>query len=329
MPQYERLALLSGNAHPSLAQAIAAHINRQLGQINVSQFRDGESHVQILDDVRGSDLFLIQPTSPSVNQHLMELLVMIDAAKRASAGRITAVLPYYGYARQEKKTNGREPISAKLVANLLTVAGADRILTMDLSAPAIEGFFDIPVDHLSAIPLLMQHVAALQLENVVVVAPDVGAVQRADQARRLLANRPLAILFKDRPEPDEVEVESMVGEVEGCTVLLVDDLISTGNTLIAAAQMLKARGAQRVIAVATHGVFAERAVDNLAASPIERTIVTDTIPLETGAPHIEVVSIAPMLAEVINRIHYGISVSDLIRSIGDAERQQMAYPSRR
>ncbi|MGH2542453.1 MAG: ribose-phosphate diphosphokinase [Ardenticatenaceae bacterium] len=315
MPQYDRIAVLAGGAHPELAQSIAQQTNWPLGDVVVRQFRDGETHVQIKDDVRGADVFLIQPTSPPVNQNLMELLVLIDAVRRASAGRITAVIPYYGYARQEKKTRGREPISAKLVANLLTVAGANRILTMDLSAPAIEGFFDIPVDHLSAVPLLARHLTNLPLGSTVVVAPDVGAVKRADRFRQLLGGAPLAILFKDRPRPDEVHLEGMIGEVAGKYAVLADDLISTGSTLIAAAELLIERGAERVLAVATHGVFAEGAVERLGASPIERTIVTDTIPVPHDVPSIEVVSVAPMLAEVINRIHYGISVSDLVRNL--------------
>ncbi|MBA3531038.1 MAG: ribose-phosphate pyrophosphokinase [Ardenticatenales bacterium] len=315
MPQFERIAIFTGNAHPALARGIAQQVGRPLGEMVVRQFRDGETQVEIKDDVRGTDVFLIQPTSPSVNQNLMELLVMIDAARRASAGRITAVIPYYGYARQEKKTYGREPISAKLVANLLTVAGADRILTLDLSAPAIEGFFDIPMDHLSAVPLLVRHVMKMHLPDIVVVAPDVGAVRRADRFQQVMGGKPLAILFKDRPKPDEVSVQGMVGEVQGKCALLVDDLISTGNTLIAAAELLLAQGAERVLAVATHGVFAEGAIERLHASPIERVVITDSIPLPSQTPGVEVVSVAPMLGEVINRIHYGISVSDLIRDL--------------
>jgi ribose-phosphate pyrophosphokinase len=245
----------------------------------------------------------------------MELLVMLDAARRASAGRITAVIPYYGYARQEKKTNGREPISAKLAADLLTTAGADRILTMDLSAPAIEGFFNIPVDHLTATPLLVRHLRDRQIQNPVVVAPDVGAVQRADRVRHALGGVPLAILFKDRPRPDEVAVQGMVGDVAGKFAVIVDDLISTGNTLIAAAEACLSEGATGVIALATHGVFSEGAIERLNASPIEVTLVSDTIPIPARAPGIEVVSVAPMLSEVINRVHYGISVSDLVRDL--------------
>lgn len=315
MPQFQRIAIFSGNANPTLANDIAKHMKRPLGEIEVSQFRDGETHVEIKSDVRGTDVFLIQPTSPPVNQNLMELLVMVDAMRRASAARITAIIPYYGYARQEKKSRGREPISAKLVANLLTEAGANRILAMDLSAPAIEGFFDIPVDHLTAVPLLVRYIKKKRLEDPVIVAPDVGAVRRADRFRQIMGGIPLAILFKDRPQPDEVAIAGMVGDVKGKTAILVDDLISTGNTLIAAAEHLLANGAKSVLAVATHGVFAEGAIERLKASPIECLCITDTIPLPSNTSGIEHVSIAPLLAEVINRIHFGISVSDLIRDM--------------
>lgn len=313
MAKFERFSIFSGNAHPQLAKDIVSHIKRPLGRAEVSQFRDGETQVLILDDVRGTDVFLVQPTCSPVNQNLMELLVMIDAMRRSSAGRITAVMPYYGYARQEKKSRGREPISAKLVANLLTEAGADRILTMDLSAPAIEGFFDIPVDHLTAGPLLVRHIQKKRIENPVIVAPDVAAVPRADRFQQMMGGAPLAILFKDRPKPDEVIMQNMVGNVAGKSAIIVDDLISTGKTLIAAAERLIEEGAERVFAVATHAVFAEGAIERLAASPIESISVTNTIPIPADAPSIEVVSIAALLAEVINRVHYGISVSDLIR----------------
>lgn len=315
MTKHERLAIFTGNAHPTLAANIVKAMKRPLGNAEVSRYRDGETRVLIMDDIRDSDVFLIQPSSPPVNQNLMELLVMIDAARRASAGRITAVIPYYGYARQEKKTSGREPISAKLVADLLTQAGADRILAMDLSAPAIEGFFNIQVDHLTATPLLVRHLMKKQIQNPVVVAPDVGAVRRADKVRQAFGGCPLAILFKDRPRPDEVDIQGIVGDVNGRYAIIVDDLISTGNTLIAAAETCLAQGATHVIAMATHGVFAEGAIERLHASPIELTLVTDTIPIPAKAPGVEVVSIAPMLSEVINRVHYGISVSDLVRDM--------------
>lgn len=313
MAKFERFSVFSGNAHPQLSKDIVSRIKRPLGRVEVSQFRDGETQVLIIDDVRGTDVFLVQPTCFPVNQNLMELLVMIDAMRRSSAARITAVMPYYGYARQEKKSGGREPISAKLVANLLTQAGADRILTMDLSAPAIEGFFDIPVDHLTAVPLLVRHIQKKRIQNPVIVAPDVAATARGDRFQQMMGGAPLAILLKDRPKPDEVIIQGLVGDVAGKSAIIVDDLISTGKTLIAGAERLIAEGAEQVFAVATHAVFSEGAIERLAASPIESISVTNTIPIPDDAPCIEIVSIAPLLAEVINRIHYGISVSDLIR----------------
>jgi ribose-phosphate pyrophosphokinase len=242
----------------------------------------------------------------------MELLLLIDAAKRASAARITAVMPYYGYARQEKKTSGREPISAKLVANLLTVAGADRILAVDLHAPAIEGFFDIPVDHLRATPLLARAFRdAVQGEDVAVVSPDSGGVARAEDFRRRVGGS-LAIISKQHPGPDATETLDMVGAVEGKVAIIVDDMISTGGTLVEAAEMLKARGARSIQVAATHGIFAGDAIDRIVASDIERMFVTDTLPLPRSTDgKVEVISVAPLLAEAITRTHKGLSISAL------------------
>ena len=316
MPAFERMVLMTGNANRPLAQHIAECVRRPLARVLVSRFRDGETQVLIEDDIRNADVFIVQPTSPPVNENLMELLVLIDAARRASAGRITAVLPYYGYSRQEKKTRGREPITAKLVANLLTTAGANRILTVDLTNPAIEGFFDIPVDHLTAAKLLATRIKELCYdEEIVLVAPDEGAVRRVDHFRRYFHREvPLAVIFKDRPRPDEVKVVGLVGDVTGKTAVLVDDIISTGGTLTAAAEEVQKRGATRILAAVTHPVLAEGAAERLAETPIERILITDTIYTPELPPLFEVVTLAPLLGEVLNRIHFGISVSELMRN---------------
>jgi ribose-phosphate pyrophosphokinase len=261
--------------------------------------------------VRGSDVFVIQAMSDPVNDHLVEMLIMMDAVRRASASRLTAVIPYYAYARQEKKTTGREPISAKLVANLLVTAGAERILTIDLHAPAIEGFFDIPVDHLRATPLLASHFRRMGIEDLVIVSPDSGGVGRADEFRQR-AGGALAIISKQRPEPEKAEVIEMVGDVEGCNAVIVDDMIAGGGTLVQAAELLLERGAKSVRAAAVHGIFAGDALRLIQDSKIEKVYVTDTIPLPPNAPRkIEVLSIAPLLAEAIVRIHKDLSISAL------------------
>jgi len=303
-----------GSANRPLAQAIADRLGRELGQVMVTTFKDGEIRSRILENIRGYDVFIVQPTCNPVNQHLMELLLLIDAARRASAARITAVVPYFGYARQERKTAGREPISAKLVANLITVAGADRVLTMDLHAPAIEGFFDIPVDHLRAGPILADYFKRHCKPPLVVAAPDEGSVERAIKLQaRLGPDVGLAILVKRRPEPDRAEVVGMVGEVRGCTVILIDDLISTGGTLIQSAEYLLEQGASAVFAGAVHPVLAGHAAERLRQSVLERVVVTNTIPLAQTLPDdkIVVLSVAPLLAEAIARIHENRSVSAL------------------
>lgn len=307
-----RLQIFSGNANRPLAQEIAAHLNINLGRAMIGTFRNGETRVKVEENVRGSDVFVVQPTCTPVNHNLMELLLLIDALRRASAARVTAVIPYYGYAKQEKKTTGREPISAKLVANLIRTAGADRVLTMDLHAPAIEGFFDIPVDHLQAGPILAEHIRDLGLPRIVVVSPDAGGVGRANSFRERLGAG-LAIIAKQRPQPDVAEMLDMVGDVEGKTAVIVDDMISTGGTLAEAARALRDRGAVAVYACATHGIFAGDAPDIMARSALVETIVTNTIPLPERCEEarIRAISVAPLFAEAIMRIHKDLSLSAL------------------
>lgn len=307
-----RLLVFSGNANRPLAQEIAHCLKMNLGRAIVGAFKNGETRIKLEDNVRGCDVFVIQPTCTPIDHHLMELLLMIDALRRASASRVTAVIPYYGYAKQEKKTSGREPISAKLVANLICTAGADRVLTIDLHAPAIEGFFDIPVDHLQAAPLLADYIRDLNLPNPVVVSPDAGGVGRANRFRERIGAG-LAIIAKQRPAPDIAEVVEMVGEIEGKTAIIVDDMISTGGTLIEAANALLARGARSVYACATHGIFAADALQIVAESQLVETIVTNTIPLPQPAnpERVRVISVAALFAEAITRIHKDLSLSAL------------------
>jgi ribose-phosphate pyrophosphokinase len=306
------LQVFAGTSHPALAAAIMAELEAPLGRAVVGTWKNGETRVKLEENVRGSDVFVIQSLCQPVNHHLVELLLMIDAVKRASAARITAVIPYYAYAKQEKKTSGREPISAKLVANLICTAGVDRILTIDLHAPAIEGFFDIPVDHLRATPLIARHLRREGIEDVVAVSPDAGGVARTEEFRKR-AGSSLAIISKRHPGPDVSEALEMVGDVEGRTAVVVDDMISTGGTLVLAAETLKERGAAHVHAAATHGIFAADALALIDSSPIERVFVTDTVPLPTSGPtgKIETMSVAPLLAEAIMRIHKNLSISAL------------------
>jgi ribose-phosphate pyrophosphokinase len=306
------LKIFSGSANRRLAEDICRQLEQPLGQAEVGAFKNGETRIRVEEHVRGRDVFVIQPT-PS-DHHIIELLLMIDALKRASAGRITAVIPYYGYAKQEKKTTGREPISAKLVANIITVAGADRVLAIDLHAPAIQGFFDIPVDNLTAMPILADDLYDEHFENVVVVSPDTGGVARANDFRtRVGAN--LAIISKHRPAPDESELIDMVGDVEGKLAVIVDDLISTGGTLKEAAELLYERGAGPIYVYATHAIFASEAPQVIHESRIDAVTVTDTIytPPDMRNDKIHVLTVAPLLATAIRRIHEDSSVSALFK----------------
>jgi len=310
----ENLVLFTGTSNPRLAQMIADYLEIPLGSALVTRFTNGETRVQIEENVRGAEVFVVQPTCGQVNEMLMELLIMIDALHRSSARTITAVIPYYGYARQEKKTAGREPITAKLVANLITVAGADRVITVDLHAGAIQGFFDIPVDNLIALPILLEyfHRKDFDSNDLVVVSPDAGGVNRARMfAERM--NAGLAIIFKRRPEPDKAEVIDVVGDVEGKTCLVVDDIISTGRTLIKGVETMLARGAKEVYAAATHAVLAPEAAELIEASPLKEVVVMDTVPVPTSVQQgkITVLSVSSLLGEAIRRNYFNLSVSRL------------------
>ncbi len=310
-----RLQLFCGNSHPQLAEKIAYHLNVRLGEAVVGFWRNGETRVRIEENVRGNDVFLLQALSGPANHHIMEMLLMIDALKRASAGRITAVIPYYAYARQEKKMTGREPIAAKLLADLITKAGADRILTVDLHAPAIEGFFDIPVDHLRATQIVADYFRNLHPENFVIVAPDAGRVGRALELRdRIGAEGSLAFISKMHPSPDVSVAMDMVGEVAGKVAIIADDMILTGGTLIAACEMLLKRGALEVYACATHAALVEGAAAALQAAPFKQILVSDSVPFDIdSAGKFHQLTIAPLLAEAIIHIHKDLSVSTLFR----------------
>ena len=311
--RFERLKIFTGNANELLAREICECLNSPLGAATVRAFSDGEIHLQIQENVRGADVFTIQPTCNPVDRNLMELLLMIDALKRASAQRITAVLPYYGYARQDRKDRPRMPISAKLVASLLERAGANRILALDLHAAQIQGFFEIPVDHLFATPVLMEPFTSLKGEQLTVVSPDAGGVERARAfAKRLDA--PLAIIDKRREEANISEVMHIIGDVEGQHCLIVDDLIDTAGTLVKAADALATQGALRVSACATHAVLSGPAMDRIEKSRIDKVVVTNSIPLSeraAGSDRINMRSVAPLLAQAIQSIHEDGSVSTL------------------
>lgn len=305
-----RLQIFSGNGNRELAEEIAGQLNLPMGRAVVGSFKNGESRIRLEENVRGGDVFIVQSICNPVNHHLMEMCLMIQAAKGSSAGRVTAVIPYFAYARQEKKTSGREPISAKLVAKFLESAGVDRILTVDLHAPAIEGFFDVPVDHLRAGPLLAEHFRRLRLTDLSVVSPDPGGVGRATDFRNRVGGN-LAIIAKQRPDVDVVESLEMVGDVAGRTAIIVDDMISTGGTLVQAANLVMERGAKEVYACAVHGLFAGDAFEQISHSKLKQVVVTNTYPIETAARNLQVetLTVAPMIAEAIMRIHKDLSIS--------------------
>jgi len=307
----DKLKVFSGNAHPKLARAICAALQVELGKAQVAQFEDGETMVRINENIRGQDVFVIQPThSPAVN--LMELLVLVDACKRASARRVTAVVPYFGYARQDRKDQPRVSITAKLVSNLITVAGADRVLTMDLHSSQIQGFFDIPFDHLFAAPVMVEEFRHRELPDLTVVAPDIGSVKMARAyAKRLGAD--LALVDKRRPRADAVEIMNVIGEVRDRTVVMFDDMVTTANTMLEASKALRAAGAKDILAGVTHAVLCGDAKERLARSSIREIVVTDTVPQDPASlpEKIKVCSVAPLLAEAIRRIHMEESLSSL------------------
>ena len=306
------MKIISGTSHRELAERIAQSIGIELTDVTVNTFPDGESFVKINENIRGMDVFIVQPTCPPTNHNLMELCVMVDAVRRASAGRITAVIPFYGYARQDRNDQPRVPITAKLVANILTAAGVDRVVTVDLHAAQIQGFFDIPVDHLYAAPVLIRHLRehyVKDLQNLTVVSPDVGGVKMA-RAYAVALGAELAIVAKHRVNATQVEAMNVIGNVAGRDVVLIDDMTETAGTLCAAAQILKDNGAQRVFACVSHGVLGDLARERLASSCIERVLTSDTVPLAHG-PKVDCVSVAGLLGEAIQRIHDGESVSSL------------------
>ena len=308
--QTNNLKVFTCNANPKLAEEIASYLGISLGKSHVQNFSDGETNITIDESVRGCDVFIVQSTCAPVNDHLMELLIMIDAMRRASARRITVVMPYYGYARQDRKSRGREPITAKLVANLIVQAGANRILTMDLHAQQIQGFFDIPVDHLMAMPILADYYRGLNIEDLVVVSPDMGGVTRA----RSLAEKlgvPLAIIDKRRPMPNVSEIMNIIGDINGKNVIMIDDIIDTAGTISNGAAALVERGAKSVYVSCTHAILSGPAYERLANAPIKEIVTTNTIPATKEFDKLTVLSVAPLMGEAILRIHNDDSVSEM------------------
>ena len=304
--------LFAGNSHPRLAEEIASVMGKPLGKATVTKFSDGEISVNLWESVRGVDVYIIQSTCAPVSDNLMELLIMIDAVKRASAGRINAVIPYYGYARQDRKAKARDPITAKLVANLLVAAGADRVLTMDLHASQIQGYFDIPVDHLVGMPILAKYFKEKNLENVCIVSPDHGSVTRARNMAEYF-NCPIAIVDKRRPEPNKSEIMNIIGEVRGKNCIILDDMIDTAGTITNAANVIKEMGAENVYAGATHTVLSGPAFDRIEASAIKELALLNTIPMdkEKKLDKMTVLSVAPVFAEAMTRVYTNGSVSKL------------------
>ena len=311
----KNLMIFTGNANPEFARKVASCLDIQLGKAIVTNFSDGEVSVSLLENVRGSDVFILQPTCYPTNDNLMEVLVLTDALKRASAGRITAAIPYFGYARQDRRPRSvRVPISAKLVANMLTSAGINRVLTVDLHADQIQGFFDIPVDNIYASPVLLKDIKSKNYKNLIIVSPDTGGVARARAFAKSL-NVDMAIIDKRRPKANEAEVMNIIGDIEGKTCVIIDDMIDTANTLCKAAEALKQQGAERICAYATHAVFSNNAVEKINASILDEVVITDTIPLMEDALNckkIRIATISALFAETIRRINNEESISLLL-----------------
>ena len=312
---YENLMIFTGNANPVLADAVARHLNLPLGRATVGRFSDGEIMVEILENVRGKDVFVLQSTCNPSNDNLMELLVMVDALKRASAGRITAAIPYFGYARQDRRPrSSRVPITAKMIANMLSSVGTDRVMTMDLHSDQIQGFFDIPVDNIYGTPVILEDIWKHKYQDTVIVSPDVGGVVRARAIAKRLDDAELVIIDKRRPKPNESQVMNVIGDVQDRTCLIVDDLVDTANTLCEAARALKEQGAKQVLSYCVHPVLSGRAIERIGHSALDELVVTDTIPLSEAAmacKRIRPLTVAPLLAETMRRISEGDSVSSL------------------
>lgn len=315
----DRMKVFTGNASPRLAEDICAHLGVPMGKAVVSHFPDGEVSVKVLDDVRGSDVFIVQSTCPPVNETLMELLILIDCVRRASASRITAVVPYFGYARQDRKDEGRVPITAKLVANMITAAGADRVLTIDLHASQIQGFFDIPVDHLYAAPVMARYYRQMDIKDLVVVCSDVGGVKMANAYARMLGAG-FAIVTKTRIDARTTRAGQVIGEVEGRNILIIDDIIATGGSIAEASKALKDKGALDIYVGATHAVMSQGVIERLGKAPIIEIAVTDTIPLTDRSKglKVKVLSVARLLGETMRRIHFNESVSSLFNAGSEA-----------
>ncbi len=310
---YGELKVFGGRAHPALTEEICAYLNVPPGKVTTYNFSDGETFCQIEENVRGADVFVVQPTCGPVNENLIELLIMLDALKRSSAARVTAVVPYFGYARQDKKDKPRVPITSKLVADLISKAGADRVLAMDLHAPQIQGFFDIPVDHLFAAPVLLEAVREMEIPNLTIVSPDAGGVERARAiAKRLHAA--LAIVDKRRTGPNEAEVMNIIGDVRGRTALIIDDIIDTAGTLTKTVEALEAQGAERVMAAGVHGILSGPAIERLRRSSLTLVLISNTTPIEQKLQQLDKLrplSVAALLGEAVRRIHEDSSVSSL------------------